>query len=82
MMKILLFLSPFIAVGIVYFIKTRMQDKHRPYVLGSLWLIILTLPYYFLTQYTMSKFDEVKNADLVVIKNLKDIRHSACTQSC
>ena len=41
MMKILLFLSPFIAIGIVYYIKTRMQDKHKPYVLGSLWMLIL-----------------------------------------
>lgn len=76
MMKILLFLSPFIAVGIVYFIKTRMQDKHRPYVLGSLWLIILTFALLlFNSIYNELKFDEVKNARYqVVIKNLKDIR--------
>ena len=75
-MKILLFLSPFIAVGIVYFIKTRMQDKHRPYVLGSLWLIILTFALLlFNSIYNELKFDEVKNARYqVVIKNLKDIR--------
>lgn len=75
-MKILLFLSPFIAFGIVYFIKTRMQDKHRLYVLGSLWFIILTFALLlFNSIYNELKFDEVKNARYqVVIKNLKDIR--------
>lgn len=75
-MKILLFLSPFIAFGIVYFIKTRMQDKHRLYVLGSLWFIILTFALLlFSSIYNELKFDEVKNVRYqVVIKNLKDIR--------
>ena len=76
MMKILLFLSPFIAIGIVYYIKTRMQDKHKPYVLGSLWILILIFAYLLFTSiYNEIKFDEVKNARYqVVIKNLKDIR--------
>jgi hypothetical protein len=76
MMKILLFLSPFIAIGIVYYIKTRMQDKHKPYVLGSLWILILIFASLLFTSiYNEIKFDEVKNARYqVVIKNLKDIR--------
>ena len=76
MMKILLFLSPFIAIGIVYYIKTRMQDKHKPYVLGSLWILILIFASLLFTSiYDEIKFDEVKNARYqLVIKNLKDIR--------
>ena len=75
-MKIFLFLSPFIAIGIVYYVKTRMQDKHRPYVLGSLWFLILVFTSLLFTSiYDEIKFDEVKNARYqVVIKNLKDIR--------
>ena len=76
MMKILLFLSPFIAIGIVYYIKTRMLDKHKPYVLGSLWILILIFASLLFTSiYDEIKFDEVKNNRYqVVIKNLKDIR--------
>ena len=76
MMKILLFLSPFIAIGIVYYIKTKMQDKHKPYVLGSLWIVILIFASLLFTSiYNEIKFDEVKNSRYqVVIKNLKDIR--------
>ena len=76
MMKVLLFLSPFIAIGIVYYVKTSMQDKHRPYVLGSLWVLILVFAsLLFKSIYNEIKFDEVKNARYqVVIKNLKDIR--------
>ena len=76
MMKVLLFLSPFIAIGIVYYVKTSMQDKHRPYILGSLWVLILVFAsLLFNSIYNEIKFDEVKNARYqVVIKNLKDIR--------
>ena len=76
MMKLLLFLSPFIAIGIVYYIKTRMQDKHKPYVLGSLWIVVLIFASLLFTSiYNEIKFDEVKNSRYqVVIKNLKDIR--------
>ncbi len=76
MMKIFLFLSPFIAIGIVYYVKTRMQDKHRPYVLGSLWFLILVFASLLFTSiFDEIKFDEVKNARYqLVIKNLKDIR--------
>ncbi len=76
MMKIFLFLSPFIAIGIVYYVKTRMQDKHRPYVLGSLWFLILVFASLLFTSiYDEIKFDEVKNVRYqLVIKNLKDIR--------
>ena len=76
MMKIFLFLSPFIAIGIVYYVKTSMQDKHRPYVLGSLWFLILVFAsFLFKSIYDEIKFDEVKNARYqLVIKNLKDIR--------
>ena len=75
-MKVLLFLSPFIAIGIVFYVRTRMQDKHKPYVLGSLWVIILLFASLLFTSiYDEIKFDEVKNARYqVVIKNLKDIR--------
>lgn len=76
MLKVLLFLSPFIAIGIVYYVKTSMQDKHRPYILGSLWVLILVFAsLLFKSIYNEIKFDEVKNARYqVVIKNLKDIR--------
>ena len=76
MMKVLLFLSPFIAIGIVYYVKTSMQDKHRPYILGSLWVLILVFAsLLFKSIYNEIKFDEVKNARYqFVIKNLKDIR--------
>ena len=76
MMKVLLFLSPFIAIGIVYYVKTSMQDKHRRYILGSLWVLILVFAsLLFKSIYNEIKFDEVKNARYqVVIKNLKDIR--------
>ena len=76
MMKVLLFLSPFIAIGIVYYVKTSMQDKHRPYIFGSLWVLILVFAsLLFKSIYNEIKFDEVKNARYqVVIKNLKDIR--------
>ena len=78
MMKVLLFLSPFIAIGIVYYVKTSMHDKHRPYILGSLWVLILVFAsLLFKSIYNEIKFDEVKNARYqVVIKNLKDIRDS------
>ena len=76
MMKVLLFLSPFIAIGIVFYVRTRMQDKHRPYFLGGLWVLILLFASLLFTSiYDEIKFDEVKNARYqVVIKNLKDIR--------
>ena len=76
MMKVLLFLSTFIAIGIVFYVRTRMQDKHKPYVLGSLWVLILLFASLLFTSiYDEIKFDEVKNARYqVVIKNLKDIR--------
>ena len=78
MMKVLLFLSPFFAIAIVYYVKTSMQDKHRPYILGSLWVLILVFAsLLFKSIYNEIKFDEVKNARYqVVIKNLKDIRDS------
>ena len=78
MMKIFLFLSPFIAIGIVYYVKTRMQDKHRPYVLGSLWFLILVFAsLLFNSIYDEIKFDEIKNSRYqLVIKNLKDIRET------
>ena len=76
MMQVLLFLSPFIAIGIVFYVRTRMQDKHKPYVLGGLWVLILLFASLLFTSiYDEIKFDEIKNARYqVVIKNLKDIR--------
>ena len=78
MMKVLLFLSPFIAIGILLYVKTRMQDKHKPYVLGSLWVLILLFASLLFTSiYDEIKFDEIKNARYqVVIKNLKAISRS------
>ena len=63
MMKVLLFLSPFIAIGIVYYVKTSMQDKHRPYILGSLWVLILVFAsLLFISIYNEIKFT-IRNRD-------------------
>ena len=53
-----------------------MQDKHKPYVLGSLWVLILTFSYLLFSSINSEiKFDQVKNDRYqIVIKNLKDIR--------
>ena len=56
MMKVLLFLSPFIAIGIVFYVRTKMQDKHKPYVLGGLWVLILL----FASLLFSSIYDEIK----------------------
>ena len=58
-MKFLLFLSPFIAIGIVYYIKTSMQEKHKPYVLASLWLGVA----YVVRGELTVKFDENTELD-------------------
>ena len=78
MMKILLFLSIPIAIGIVIYIRTYMQDKHKPYVLGLLWFFILIFSFLLFSSINSEiKFDQIKNDRYqLVIKNLKDIRDS------
>lgn len=78
MMKIFLFLSIPIAVGIVLFIRTKMQDNQKPYILGTLWTFILIFAYLLFSSINDEiRFDELKNDRYqVVIKNLKDIRDS------
>jgi hypothetical protein len=78
MMKFLLFLSIPIAIGIVIYIRTYMQDKHKPYVLGVLWFFILIFSYLLFSSINSEiKFDQIKNDRYqLVIKNLKDIRDS------
>ena len=78
MMKIFLFLSIPIAVGIVLFIRTKMQDNQKPYILGTLWIFILIFAYLLFSSINDEiRFDELKNDRYqVVIKNLKDIRDS------
>ena len=78
MLKVFFYLSPIIALAIVLFIRTKMNDKQRPYVMGSLWIIILTFGYLLFTSiYDEMKFDDVKNARFQeVIKKLEDIRNA------
>ena len=78
MMKIFLFLSIPIAVGVVLFIRTKMQDNQKPYILGTLWSFILIFAYLLFSSINDEiRFDELKNDRYqVVIKNLKDIRDS------
>ena len=78
MMKIFLFLSVPIAVGIVLFIRTKMKDNQKPYILGALWIFILIFAYLLFSSINDEiRFDELKNDRYqVVIKNLKDIRDS------
>ena len=78
MMKIFLFLSIPIAVGIVLFIRTKMQDNQKPYILGALWTFILIFAFLLFSSINDEiRFDELKNDRYqVVIKNLKDIRDS------
>ena len=78
MMKIFLFLSIPMAVGIVLFIRTKMKDNQKPYILGALWIFILIFAYLLFSSINDEiRFDELKNDRYqVVIKNLKDIRDS------
>ena len=71
MMKIFLFLSIPIAVGIVLFIRTKMQDKQKPYILGALWTFILIFAFLLFSSINDEiRFDELKNERYqVVIKN-------------
>lgn len=76
MLKVFFYLSPLIAIAIVIFIRKKMNDKQRPYVMGSLWIIILTFGYLlFVSINDEMKFEDVKNARFQeVIKKLEDIR--------
>ena len=76
MLKVFFYLSPLIAIAVVFFIRKKMKDKQRPYVMGSLWIIILTFGYLlFVSINDEMKFEDVKNARYKeVIKKLEDIR--------
>ncbi len=78
MLKIFLFLSIPITLSIVYFVRKKMKDNQRPYVLSGLWFLVLLFGFLLFSSINDEiKFDEVKNARYqVVIKNLKDIRDS------
>ena len=78
MLKFFLFLSIPITLSIVYFVRKKMKDNQRPYVLSGLWFLVLLFGFLLFSSINDEiKFDEVKNARYqVVIKNLKDIRDS------
>ena len=78
LLKIFLFLSIPITVGLVFLVKTKFNDNQKKFLLYGLWVFILTFSY--LTYSSISdviQFDEIKNYRYQsVIKNLKDIRDS------
>jgi hypothetical protein len=78
LLKIFLFLSIPIAVGLVILVRSKFNDNQKKYLLYGLWVFILIFSY--LTYSSISdviQFDEVKNYRYQsVIKNLKDIRDS------
>ena len=78
LLKIFLFLSIPITVGLVILVRTKINDNQKKFLLYGLWVFILTFSY--LTYSSISdviQFDEIKNYRYQsVIKNLKDIRDS------
>ena len=78
LLKIFLFLSIPIAVGLVILVRSKFNDNQKKYLLYGLWVFILIFSY--LTYSSISdviNFDKVKNYRYQsVIKNLKDIRDS------
>ena len=76
--NLFLILSIIITLSIVYFVKYKMQDKHRTPILTILWIFIITFSYLTFTSINDEiKFDETKNDRYqLVIKNLIDIRDS------
>ena len=78
LLKIFLFLSIPITVGLVYLVKAKINDNQKKFLLYGLWVFILTFSY--LTYSSISdviQFDKIKNYRYQsVIKNLKDIRDS------
>ena len=78
LLKIFLFLSIPIAVGLVYLVKTKFNDNQKKFLKWSLWIFIVLFGY--LTYSSISdviQFDQIKNNRYqFVIKNLKDIRDS------
>jgi len=78
LLKIFLFLSIPIAVGLVYLVKVKFNDNQRKYLKWSLWVFIGLFSYLTVSSISdVIKFDEIKNNRYqYVIKNLKDIRDS------
>ena len=78
LLKIFLFLSIPIAVGLVYLVKVKFNDNQRKYLKWSLWVFIGLFSYLTISSISdVIKFDEIKNNRYqYVIKNLKDIRDS------
>ena len=78
LLKIFLFLSIPIAVGLVYLVKVKFNDNQRKYLKWSLWVFIGLFSYLTISSISdVIKFDEIKNTRYqYVIKNLKDIRDS------
>ena len=78
LLKLFLFLSIPITVGLVILVRTKINDNQKKFLLYGLWVFILIFSY--LTYSSISdviQFDEVKNYRYQsVIKNLKDIRDS------
>ena len=74
LLKIFLFLSIPIAVGLVISVRSKFNDNQKKYLLYGLWVFILIFSY--LTYSSISEvmsFDKVKNYRYQsVIKNLKD----------
>ena len=74
LLKIFLFLSIPITVGLVFLVKTKFNDNQKKFLLYGLWVFILTFSY--LTYSSISdviQFDEIKNYRYQsVIKNLKE----------
>ena len=78
LLKIFLFLSIPITVGLVILVRSKFNDNQKKFLFYGLWIFILTFSY--LTYSSISdviQFDEIKNYRYQsVIKNLKDIRDS------
>lgn len=78
LLKIFLFLSIPIAVGLVFLVRNKFNDNQKKYLKWSLWIFIVLFSYLgFKSISDVIQFDEIKNSRYQsVIKNLKDIRDS------
>ncbi len=78
LLKIFLFLSIPITIGLVILVRSKLDDNQKKFLLYGLWVFILIFTY--LTYSSISnviQFDKIKNYRYQsVIKNLKDIRDS------
>ena len=69
MVKIYLYLSIPIAVGLVILVRSKFNDNQKKFLLYSLWVFILIFSY--LTYSSISdviQFDEVKNYSIIILK--------------